>query len=46
MGPGALIGATFLGINGFVNDHSRGATVEEIVNNIAFVGAQVERPES
>jgi len=46
MGPGALVGATFLGINGYVNDHSRGATVEEVVNNIAFVGAQIERPES
>ena len=42
MGDGRLAGATFLGINGFVNDHSRGATVEEIVINIAFVGAQIE----
>jgi len=42
MGNGFLVGATFLGLNGFVNDHSRGATVEEIVNNIAFVGAQID----
>lgn len=43
MGDGRLVGATFLGLNGFVNDHSRGATVEEIITNIAFVGAQVEK---
>ncbi len=43
MGNGMLVGATFLGLNGFVNDHSRGATVDEIVTNIAFVGAQIER---
>ncbi|MBP5738166.1 MAG: phosphate acetyltransferase [Abditibacteriota bacterium] len=42
MGSGMLVGATFLGLNGFVNDHSRGATVDEIVTNIAFVGAQIE----
>jgi len=41
MGPGALVGACFLGLNGVVNDHSRGATVEEIVINLAFVGAQI-----
>jgi phosphate acetyltransferase len=43
MGNGMLVGATFLGLNGFVNDHSRGATVDEIITNIAFVGAQIER---
>ena len=43
MGNGMLVGATFLGLNGFVNDHSRGATVDEIVTNIAFVGAQIEK---
>lgn len=42
MANGKLAGATFLGVNGFVNDHSRGATVEEVVINIAFVGAQVD----
>ncbi|MHB9038016.1 MAG: phosphate acyltransferase [Armatimonadota bacterium] len=43
MANGMLVGATFLGLNGFVNDHSRGATVDEIMTNIAFVGAQIER---
>lgn len=41
MGRGVLAGACFLGINGIVTDHSRGATVEECVVNIAFAGAQV-----
>lgn len=41
MGDGRLAGATFLGINGLVTDHSRGATVEECLINIAFAGAQV-----
>jgi phosphate acetyltransferase len=41
MGDGRFVGACFLGLNGIVNDHSRGATVEEVVINIAFVGAQV-----
>jgi phosphate acetyltransferase len=41
MGGGWLIGATFLGINGLVGDHSRGATKEEIVPYIAYVGAQI-----
>lgn len=43
IGNGMLVGATFLGLNGFVNDHSRGATVDEIVANIAFAGAQIKR---
>jgi phosphate acetyltransferase len=43
MGDGRLAGATFLGINGLVTDHSRGATVEECLINIAFAGAQVVR---
>ena len=43
MGNGRLAGATFLGINGLVTDHSRGATVEECVINIAFAAAQVEK---
>ena len=42
MANGVLAGATFLGINGLVGDHSRGATVEEIVYYIAFIGAQAE----
>jgi phosphate acetyltransferase len=41
MGDGRLAGATFLGINGLVTDHSRGATVEECLINIAFTAAQV-----
>lgn len=41
MGNGRLAGARFLGVNGIVTDHSRGATVEECVINIAFAGAQV-----
>ncbi len=44
MGQGKLVGATFLGINGLVGDHSRGATVEEIVAYITYIGAQVEKP--
>ncbi len=40
MGNGRLAGATFLGIDGLVTDHSRGATVEECVVNIAFTAAQ------
>ena len=40
MGSGVLVGACFVGINGIVTDHSRGATVEECVINIAFAGAQ------
>ena len=43
MGNGQLAGACFLGINGVVTDHSRGATVEECVVNIAFAGAQVRK---
>jgi phosphate acetyltransferase len=43
MGSGVLAGSCFLGINGVVNDHSRGATVEECVLNIAFVGAQIPK---
>jgi phosphate acetyltransferase len=43
MGNGRLAGACFLGINGVVTDHSRGATVEECVINIAFAGAQVQK---
>jgi phosphate acetyltransferase len=42
MANGQLAGACFLGINGIVTDHSRGATVEECVINIAFAGAQVQ----
>jgi phosphate acetyltransferase len=42
MASGQLAGACFLGLNGVVNDHSRGATVEECVINIAFVGAQIQ----
>jgi phosphate acetyltransferase len=41
MGGGWLVGATFLGINGIVGDHSRGATKEELVPYIAYVGAQI-----
>jgi phosphate acetyltransferase len=43
MGSGLLAGACFLGINGVVTDHSRGATVEECIVNIAFAGAQVQK---
>jgi phosphate acetyltransferase len=43
MGRGQLAGACFMGINGVVTDHSRGATVEECVINIAFAGAQVRK---
>lgn len=43
MGDGRLVGATFLGIQGLVTDHSRGATVEECLINIAFTAAQVEK---
>jgi phosphate acetyltransferase len=43
MGSGLLAGACFLGINGVVTDHSRGATVEECIVNIAFAGAQVRK---
>lgn len=43
MGSGLLAGACFLGINGVVTDHSRGATVEECVVNIAFAAAQVQK---
>ncbi len=45
MGNGRLVGASFLGINGIVTDHSRGATVEEVIISIAFTGAQ-ENPAS
>lgn len=41
MGGGLSVGATFMGINGLVNDHSRGATVDEVITNIAFMGAQL-----
>jgi phosphate acetyltransferase len=41
MGRGTFVGATFLGINGLVGDHSRGATTEELVPYIAYVGAQI-----
>jgi phosphate acetyltransferase len=44
MGNGQLAGACFLGINGVVNDHSRGATVEECIVNLAFAGAQIQKP--
>jgi phosphate acetyltransferase len=43
MGNGRLAGATFLGIRGLVTDHSRGATVEECIVNIAFTATQAER---
>lgn len=43
MARGQLAGASFLGINGIVNDHSRGATVEECIINIVFVGAQIQK---
>jgi len=43
MGGGQLAGSCFMGINGVVNDHSRGATVDECVLSIAFVGAQIRR---
>lgn len=42
-GKAELAGSCFLGINGIVSDHSRGATVQECVTNIAFVGAQVPK---
>jgi phosphate acetyltransferase len=42
-GSGLGIGSLFTGINGIVSDHSRGATVEECVINIAFVGASVDK---
>ena len=42
-GQAKLAGSCFLGINGIVSDHSRGATVEECVVNIAFVGAQISK---
>lgn len=41
MGRGTLVGATFLGLKGLVGDHSRGATTEELVPYIAYVGAQI-----
>jgi phosphate acetyltransferase len=40
-GQAKLAGSCFLGLSGIVSDHTRGATVEECVTNIAFVGAQV-----
>jgi len=43
MGSGLLAGACFVGINGIVTDHSRGASVEECVVNIAFAGAQIQK---
>lgn len=43
MGGGLYAGGCFLGIRGVVNDHSRGATVEECMLNIAFVGAQIKK---
>ena len=43
MGRGVLAGACFMCINGVVTDHSRGATVEECVVNIAFAAAQVKK---
>jgi phosphate acetyltransferase len=43
MGSGTLVGATFLGLNGLVGDHSRGATTEELVPYIAYVGAQIQK---
>ena len=45
MGDGQLAGASFLGINGVVTDHSRGATVDECVVSIAFAGAQAKNTE-
>lgn len=42
MGNGVLVGATFLGLNGLVGDHSRGATLDEVRAYIVFIGAQVE----
>lgn len=41
MGGGTFVGATFLGLNGLVGDHSRGATTKELVPYIAYVGAQI-----
>ncbi len=46
MGGGTFVGATFLGINGLVGDHSRGATIEEIIPYIAYVGAQITKREA
>lgn len=43
MGGGTFVGATFLGLNGLVGDHSRGATTKELVPYIAYVGAQISR---
>ncbi len=43
MGGGMLIGEPFLGVDCLISDHSRGATVDEMVVHIAFVGAQVTR---
>jgi phosphate acetyltransferase len=43
MGGGTFVGATFLGLNGLVGDHSRGATTKELVPYIAYVGAQIVR---
>jgi phosphate acetyltransferase len=42
-GGGSGIASFFTGINGIVSDHSRGATVEECVVNIAFVGASIDK---
>jgi phosphate acetyltransferase len=42
-GGGQAIGSLFTGINGIVSDHSRGATVDECVVNIAFVGASIQK---
>ncbi len=41
MGGATFVGATFLGLNGVVGDHSRGATTAELVPYIAYVGAQI-----
>lgn len=43
MGGGMLVGEPFLGVDCLISDHSRGATVEEMVIHIAFVGAQITR---
>jgi phosphate acetyltransferase len=42
-GSGLAIGSLFTGINGIVSDHSRGATVDECVVNIGFVGASINK---
>jgi phosphotransacetylase len=42
MGDGMCVGATFLGLNGVVGDHSRGATMDEIRAFVALIGAQVK----